>query len=53
MNVNMGKGWRKFFNVVFCNSSKPRFFSGDKPYYLLDEWMDNFKGEIGFDSSEM
>ena len=49
----MGKEWRKFFNVVFCNAQKPKFFSEDKPYYLLDEWMDDLKGEIGFDSSEM
>jgi len=53
MKVSMGKDWRKFFNMVFCNAQKPKFFTEDKPYYVLDEWMDNLKGEIGFDSSEM
>lgn len=44
MSATLGEEWRQYFDMVFCNSKKPAFFSAKNPCYELDASSASHKG---------
>ena len=41
----LGRDWRRFFDMVFCNAQKPGFFRDRSPMYLMDRSKADFRGK--------
>lgn len=47
MSFTLGKDWRDFFNMVFCNTCKPRFFTDREfPMFLMDRSREDWRGSF-------
>lgn len=44
MTATLGENWRKLFDVIILNASKPKFFCENRPFYKMDNSVPSKKG---------